>query len=160
MKFSMRELLTKLVRSENSMYTFVITLILLILVCLWFLVQPPLLISILITVILLWSLYYQLAAVYFDVSGPMMHMKIEDRIMSELYYQVSKRGYEIYFTYRDEKLIIKKHNIPKWTAKWIKLVSFFHVVSRPAWAYRDVDETEVLVDDENDVILVPTPYTP
>jgi len=80
--------------------------------------------------------------------------------MSELYYQVSKRGYEIYFTYRDEKLIIKKHNIPKWTAKWIKLVSFFHVVSRPAWAYRDVDETEVLVDDENDVILVPTPYTP
>jgi len=159
-KFSMRELLTKLVRSENSMYTFVITLILLILVCLWFLVQPPLLISILITVILLWSLYYQLAAVYFDVSGPMMHMKIEDRIMSELYYQVSKRGYEIYFTYRDEKLIIKKHNIPKWTAKWIKLVSFFHVVSRPAWAYRDVDETEVLVDDENDVILVPTPYTP
>ena len=161
MGISKREFLTKFARSENSMYTFVVLLIIFMLFVLWVFLNFPLWVNIPITIILLWSLYYQFAAVYYNVAGPMMHTKIEDRIMNEIYYQVTKRGYEMRFVYRNDKLRVKRHNVPKYKAKWIKFISFLHVVSRPAWAYRDVDESEALEDDDEDeVYLIPTPFAP
>jgi len=92
---------------------------------------------------LLFSLYYQVAALYYNVHGTLF-MKIEDRAINELYYQVIKRGYNITFGYDGDKLTVKDHNVPKWKKKWINFISFIHVILRPAWWYRDVDEQEAI----------------
>ena len=130
-------LLTNLSRSENMMYTFIVALILLALFAIWFMFDLMLLIRIPTTILLIASLYYQLMAIRYNVAGPMMHMKIEEKIMNEVYYQITKRNYEVTFVYRDDKLRIKSHNIPKFKAKWIKLISFLNVTLSPAWAYHD-----------------------
>lgn len=148
-------LLTNLSRSENMMYTFIVALILLALFAIWFMFDLMLLIRIPTTILLIASLYYQLMAIRYNVAGPMMHMKIEEKIMNEVYYQITKRNYEVTFVYRDDKLRIKSHNIPKFKAKWIKLISFLNVTLSPAWAYHDdIDEMEAMDDDDDDAHII------
>lgn len=100
------------------------------------------------------SLYYQLKAYKEGIgSGGMIGMKVQERMINEMGYQASKRGYKILFEYvivnNDEKVKVKETNIPtKFKKKMIKWISIAHVILKPAWGYREFDE-----EDEIDEVL-------
>jgi hypothetical protein len=111
-------------------------------------------------------------------------MNIEDRIMNEIAYQVTKRGYYIKFEIKEKKkatdykkpsikwlkgtivekfgdveddvyLSVVKCNMPKWKRKWVKFISFVHVVLRPAWAYREFEsEDDIMYNEDTDKELI------
>jgi hypothetical protein len=81
------------------------------------------------------------------VSTVMISTKIEDKIMNEMTYQMTKRGYEIVFTYTpDGKLVPKSYTCSKGIARYIKFITFVHVVLKPAWFYHD-DVDEIIEED-------------
>lgn len=100
------------------------------------------------------SLYYQLMAYKNGIgSGGMIGMKVQERMINEMGYQASKRGYKIFFKYEivknEEKVKVKETTIPtKAKKKYIKWISIAHVLIKPAWGYREFDE-----EDEIDEVL-------
>ena len=100
------------------------------------------------------SLYYQLRAYKEGIgSGGMIGMKVQERLINEMGYQATKRGYTIFFEYvikdKEEKIKVKETTIPtKTKKKMIKWLSIAHVILKPAWGYREFDE-----EDEIDEVL-------
>lgn len=152
----------------------------------WLVFSFPLWVNIIISMLLLFSLYYQVMTYRMGLSNMTMVMNIEDRILNEISYQVTKRGYYIKFQLKDKvnpsdfkkpsakwikASLIKKFrenaasddvyisvvkcNMPRWKRKIIKLISFINVVLRPAWAYREFDEEDnIMYNEETDKELV------
>ena len=102
------------------------------------------------------SLYYQLMAYHYGVgSADMIGMKIQERMINEMGYQASKRGYKILFKYvfegNEEKVKVLETDIPStFRRKVIKWISVFHVVLKPAWGYREYDEEDDIDEALND----------
>jgi hypothetical protein len=106
-------------------------------------------------------------------------MSIEDRIMNEIAYQVTKRGYYIKFEIKEKEnitdykkpsakwlkhsmlerftdvednvyLSVVKCNMPSSKRKLVKLISFINVILRPAWAYREFEEEDDIMYNEEE----------
>ena len=68
----------------------------------WFFFTFPILINIIISILLGFSLYYQIMTAQRGLSKMTIVMNIEDRILNEIAYQVTKRGYYIKFELKDK----------------------------------------------------------
>jgi len=129
-------------KEENAMHLFVIVMILFFFSIIWFWVKPSFYVAIGLTSILLISLYYQIMSIRYSVSTAMMQMKVEDKILNEMTYQTTKRGYTISFYYdENNKIRIKTYSCSKMKMRYIKFITFIHVIIKPAWWYHDdIDE--------------------
>ncbi|MHA1807001.1 MAG: hypothetical protein ACTSX2_05455 [Candidatus Thorarchaeota archaeon] len=96
------------------------------------------------TILILFSLYYQVMVWLRQTNFMMVTTEIEDRYLNELSYQVIKRGYT--FKVNSKRQI--RTNVPRWKKPYIKLVTLFFVVLFPAWNYRDFDEEDEIWEDE------------
>ena len=97
------------------------------------------------------SLYYQLTAYKHGIPPSMIETKLHERKINEVGYQASKRGYKVLFEYtkkNSDDVRVKFSTIPKGKKKYIKWISMFHVLIKPAWGYREFDE-----EDEIDEVL-------
>lgn len=112
---------------------------------------------IVVLLVLGWTLYYQVMCWRYKLSIPVLVMKLEDKIMNETIYQLTKRGYSIKFYYKrkdnDYTIAVKHTNVPKWKKPFLKLLILFQVLKAPAWWYREIDgdiEDECMPSDEDD----------
>ena len=96
------------------------------------------------TILLSFSLYYQVMVWLRQTNFMMVATEIEDRYLNELSYQVIKRGYT--FKVNSKRQI--RTNVPRWKKPYIKLVTLFFVVLFPAWNYREFDEEDDIWEDE------------
>jgi hypothetical protein len=165
-------------KTLDAMTLFICTLVILSLICLWLLININIIFKLIITVVLLFSLYYQVMTSRQGLSHMTIVMNIEDRIMNEIAYQVTKRGYYIKFEIKEKKtsadfkkpsvkwikyslsekfidvednfyLSVVKCNMPTSKRKWVKFISFLNVIARPAWAYREFKEEEDIMYNED-----------
>ena len=93
------------------------------------------------------SLYYQLMAYKVGIGNAnMLGMKTQERMINEMGYQVTKRGYNILFKYArnnsEEIVKLKSSDMPRWKLKIVKWISILHVLIKPAWGYREFDEED------------------
>jgi hypothetical protein len=152
--------------------------VILALLYIWLFTSLNIIIKITITSLLMFSMYYQVMTSRQGLSHMTIVMNIEDRIMNEVAYQVIKRGYYIRFEIKEKEsaadlrkpsakwlrysimekfgdvednvyLAVVKCNMPKWKRKYVKFISFINVVLRPAWAYREFDEEDDIMYNEN-----------
>ena len=129
--------------TEENMFTIMVTvMIFFIFLMVWVWVKPILEIKIGLSIILLISLYYQIMSIKYSVNIAMMGMKAEDKSINEMTYQTIKKGYIISFYYdKENKIRIKSYSCSKNKMRYIKLISFIHVLLKPAWWYReDIEE--------------------
>lgn len=166
-------------KSIDAITLFVCGLVIIALFSLWLFISINIWIKIIITMVLSFSLYYQVMTSRQGLSHMTIVMNIEDRIMNEIAYQVTKRGYYIKFEIKDKEvnsnvkkpsikwlknsiveqfadvednvyLSVAKCNMPLSKRKLVKFISFINVILRPAWAYREFDEEDGIMYNEDE----------
>lgn len=108
-----------------------------------------------VTVMMLVSLYYQLMSYKHGIyNSNMIGMKVQERMINEMGYQVTKRGHKILFEYvkdgYEEKVKVKETDLSIGKRKLLKWYSFIHVLLKPAWGYREYDEEDEIDDVLNE----------
>ena len=114
----------------------------------------PLWFNIPLTIILLFSMYYQIMVWIKQTSLVMMGMEIEDRMINEFAYQTKKRGYWIEIRNiknpddpTDSHTKIET-NMPKWKITYVRIISTFFIILSPAWNYRKFEGEDDIWGDE------------
>lgn len=129
---------------------FIFALIISGLIVIWFFISIPLGFRIVITIVLLMSLYYQFMVWYRELTIITLGNDIEDRMINEKAYQTIKRGYEFKIEripvdeddpYADYKIKIHT-NMPEYKKKLVKLIAFYHLILTPAWNFREFEDEE------------------
>ena len=139
--------------TENIMMGFVVCCIIYAISLVWYW-KLPLYFNLVITIILGFSLYYQLMVWYRQTNFMMVGAEIEDRFINEYAYQVIKRGYSLRVIPNDspdpksDSTYKLKTDIPKNTKRYVKMVTLINVILCPAWNYREFEGEDDIWGDE------------
>lgn len=114
----------------------------------------PLWFSIPLTLILLFSMYYQIMFWIKQLSMGMIVMDIEDRFVNEYTYQIMKRGYKVRIksiiddpTRQDSDQHYKFiSDMPKWKKSYVVPITMLFVVIFPAWRLREFEGQDDIWD--------------
>lgn len=143
---------------DDYMVIIVSMLIIFGILTLWIRFEIDNIIRIPLTIILIFSLYYQVMVWLKQTNFMMVGMEVEDRYLNELAYHSLKAGYQ----FKIETTVVDPddpisdetykiiHDIPPVRKSWIKLISLFFVILFPAWRYRDYEGIDDIYDDEVD----------
>jgi len=118
-------------------------------------ISMPLYIRIIISGIIVLSLYYQIMIFRLQLSTPTLIMNLTDRLWNETVYQTEKRGYEIRFRQEEgndgfDKMVIKYSTVPKHKKPFIKVLILLNTILTPAWNFRDGYEwDERMLEEDN-----------
>ena len=138
---------------DDGLVIFVCGLIIFGIIFVWYW-NFPLWFSISLTIILLFSMYYQLMVWIRQTSIAMIGMEIEDRMINEFAYQTMKRGHtiKVYTIKESEDINAESHyviktNMSKLKKKYVKTISLIFVILSPAWNYREFEgEDDIWVE--------------
>ncbi|MCK4545399.1 hypothetical protein KAU43_07660 [candidate division WOR-3 bacterium] len=117
------------------------------------LLKFPLIMSIPITTVLLFSMYYQIMVWVKQTNMMALGMQIEDRMLNEFGYQTLKRGYTLKASIvsidpKDPNSDTKykfETNMPKWKKKYVKTITVIIIILSPAWCFREYEgEDDIL----------------
>lgn len=142
---------------DDLLVIFVCGVIIFALIFIWYWNTFPLWFKLPLTLILLFSMYYQIMVWIKQTSVAMMGMEIEDRMINEFAYQTKKRGHTIQVRtiWKDpEDRSSDSHtkfetNMPKWKKTYVRFISILNVILCPAWRYREFEgEDDIWVDEE------------
>lgn len=137
---------------EDLMVIFVSGIVIMAIIFIW--ITFPIIVSIPASVILLFSLYYQIMFWIKQLNTASLGMHIDDKMLNESGYQYLKRGHDlkISVTYKnpeDPNSDLKykfNSNIPKWKKKYIKLIVIIQIILFPAWRFREYEGEDDIME--------------
>lgn len=137
---------------EDSMVLFVCVLIIFAIIFSW--INFPMIASIPIIAVLLFSMYYQLMFWKNQISTMSIGMQIEDKMLNEYGYQTLKRGYTL-----KANIVMKNPedpnsdtsykfdtNMSKFKRKYVKTITVINVILFPAWRFREYEGEDDIME--------------
>ena len=132
--------------SSDTLMFFVLGLLICGICFVWY-NQFPFYLALIITIVILFSMYYQIMFWVKQLSLVMLFMNIQDRIINEYTYQIMKRDYFIRVktiiedpTRMDSNEKIKfETNMPKWKKYYVLPITILMVILFPAWRIREFE---------------------
>lgn len=108
-----------------------------------------------ILVFLGYLVYFSIMILKNKIAPAMIPTMVEDRMMNEVGYQVTKRGYDIKFYYEEKEdgdytVKVRRTTVPKNKKKYLKYIALFHVILKPAWGFRKFDKEDDLLEEEDE----------
>lgn len=145
----------KIMMKEAMKFNMLIIMISVFIIGIIWLYNFPITVKIFSLGLIIMSLYYQLMAYKHGIGNAnMIGMKVQERMINEVGYQATKRGYKILFKYEvvdnDEKVKIRETDMPRHKRKIVKWISILHVLVKPAWGYREFEGEDDINDELDD----------
>ncbi len=134
------------IQSADILFSFLCIFMVISIITVWY-KGLPLLFTIPFTIVILFSLYYQIMAWANQIDFISIAMLVEDRMVNEFSYQTKKRGYNIRIsTVKDnpDRMDSDTHykmvtDMPKLKKGYVKIISILNVILCPAWHYREFE---------------------